>query len=134
MRLILQNDTNHKVTKTLFTDILLRANPKKDVELLLTNNAEIQALNSQYRHKNQPTDVLSFQLNEDELLGQIIISVEKAQEQAKEIGQTVNKELQFLFAHGLAHLLGHDHETDKEEADMLAFVYKILNRQQPTVW
>lgn len=135
MKLLYSNETKAKVPSTLFKTILKRlpvlgesTHLYEDVELLLTNNATIQKLNKQYRDKDKPTDVLSFSMEDPVHLGQIVISVERAREQAKEIGQSLEDELQFLFAHGVLHLLGYDHEKHEEEKVMLAKAYKLLNR------
>jgi len=93
----------------------------------LTNNEYIHQLNKQYRGIDRPTDVLSFALNESEepeiedgpdvnVLGDLIISVERAQEQAADYGHSVRREVAFLTVHGMLHLLGYDH---MEEADRL---------------
>ena len=92
-----------------------------------TNNDYVQQLNKQYRGIDRPTDVLSFALNESEepeiedgpdvnVLGDLIISVERAQEQAADYGHSVRREVAFLTVHGMLHLLGYDH---MEEADRL---------------
>ena len=130
MNLIYLNETDTKVDKKIFEFVLERldSQPKKAVELLLTNNEKIQELNQKYRSKNLPTDVLSFSLDDDESLGQIVISVDKATEQAKVLSQALEEELQFLFAHGLLHLLGYDHQTPAEEAAMLAKTYQLIDR------
>lgn len=128
MKLTIQNSTEMQLPEDLFSDIMQRANPEKTVELLITNDEEIQQLNAQYREKDKPTDVLSFPLEDDELLGQIVISLQTAERQAQELGQSTQEELKFLFAHGIAHLFGHDHQNAEEEPEMLKFVYKILNR------
>jgi len=96
-----------------------------ELSLRLTDDAEIQALNAQYRHKNQPTDVLAFAALEvdypqfDEIaeglplyLGDIVISVETAQKQAVQFGHSLQQELAWLAAHALLHLLGWDHPDD----------------------
>ena len=91
------------------------------------NNEYIHQLNKQYRGIDRPTDVLSFALNESEepeiedgpdvnVLGDLIISVERAQEQAADYGHSVRREVAFLTVHGMLHLLGYDH---MEEADRL---------------
>ncbi len=99
---------------------------KKDVELIITDNEEIQKLNKEYRNTDKPTDVLSFPLENIPFspLGSIIISIDKAKEKAKELGHTVDEELTLLFVHGLLHLLGYDHEKDngqmrQKEADII---------------
>lgn len=133
MNLILVNRTKTRIGKALFEKLLVRAEqllniPHEQVELLLCDNATIQAFNRDYRGKDAPTDVLSFSLNSDDNLGQLIISVERAEEQAAELGQSLEEELKFLFTHGLLHLLGYDHETPEEESEMLKWAYQILER------
>ena len=89
----------------------------KDIELILTTNDEIQILNKSYRNIDKPTDVLSFPLTiaPHAPLGSIVISVDRAKEEAKKHGHTVEEEIALLFLHGLLHLLGFDHETDSGE-------------------
>lgn len=94
----------------------------------LTTDAEIHALNRGYRAKDKPTDVLAFAQREgpagaagDAVLGDVVISVETAGRQAKRRGAAgLLAELRFLASHGLCHLLGYDHRTDAEEAEMNA--------------
>lgn len=95
-----------------------------EVALRLTTDAEICALNRDYRAKNKPTDVLAFAQREGPsaklhptLLGDIVISVETARRQAK---RGLSKELVHLASHGLCHLLGYDHRDDVEEKAMNA--------------
>jgi len=103
-----------------------------ELSLRLTDDTEIQALNSQYRYQNCPTDVLAFAALEvdcpqpDELLaslplylGDIIISVDTAQRQAQQQGHTLLAELAWLAAHGLLHLLGWDHPDEDSLIQML---------------
>ena len=98
-----------------------------EVSITLTNNDYIHELNREYRGIDRPTDVLSFALNESEepevtggsdinVLGDLVISVERAEEQAKDFGHSVKREMAFLTVHGMLHLLGYDH---MEEADRL---------------
>lgn len=104
---------------------LLNLADETEISVLLVDNATIRELNRDYRAKDAPTDVLSFPLEEERegdaepaviggpsarLLGDIVISMEKAVEQAAEYGHSVERELAFLAIHGLLHLLGHDHE------------------------
>ena len=93
-----------------------------EVSVSLVNNEEIQELNKEYRGVNRSTDVLSFPL-EDEfgnmpLLGDIIISVEKALEQSKEFDHSLERELAYLTAHSMFHLMGYDHMEKQEKQDM----------------
>ncbi len=126
-----------KVVKTLTK---LGNIPKNtELSILLVDNAYIKDLNFIYRKLNVPTDVLSFAMNElsegepnvafsDELnvLGDIVISLEKAEEQRQEYGHSLERELGFLVAHGMLHLLGYDHETEDEEIVMRSLEKKIL--------
>ena len=103
-----------------------------ELSLRLTDDAEIQLLNAQYRQKNQPTDVLAFAALEvdypqpEELLeslplylGDIAISVDTAQRQAQQQGHSLPTEIAWLAAHGLLHLLGWDHPDEDSLNRML---------------
>jgi probable rRNA maturation factor len=101
-----------------------------EVSLRLTDDPTIHALNRDYRRKDKPTDVLAFAQREGRFaalagpsLGDIVISVETAARQAR---RGLDRELLHLAAHGLAHLLGYDHQTDAEEAEMEARVRRLL--------
>jgi len=107
----------------------------KEVELsiLLCNNDFIQILNRDYRGKDYPTDVLSFSQREsalDPMLGDVIISVEKATTQANEQDRALSDELSLLLVHGVLHLLGYDHEEDEEAEEMEAKERAILSQLQ----
>jgi len=92
-----------------------------EVALSLTDVRELHALNLQYANEDHPTDVLSF--NQDPpLLGDIVISVPYARRQAK---GALADELIHLAVHGLAHLLGYDHRTQREEAVMFGYEAKL---------
>ncbi len=81
---------------------------------LITNDDELRRLNRQFRKKDYATDVLSFPSGDgNEFLGEIAISLARAQEQAREYNLPVSEELQILMLHGMLHLLGMDHETDR---------------------
>ena len=112
-----------------------------EVSVTIVNNEEIQKINKEYRGKDYPTDVISFALEEDgegeveiigadmpPVLGDIIISVDKAREQAEEYGHSLMRELGFLTVHGFLHLLGYDHMTEEEEKEMFTKQKDILNR------
>ncbi|MFC4778517.1 rRNA maturation RNase YbeY [Paenibacillus sp. GCM10023252] len=110
-----------------------------EVALTFTDDEEIHQLNLDYRGIDRPTDVLSFAMqedgteeldivfeveNEDEedplsgVLGDIIISVERAAAQSEEYGHSLEREIAFLFVHGFLHLIGYDHGDDESEAVM----------------
>lgn len=111
-----------------------------EVSVMLVDNEEIRQLNRNYRGVDRPTDVLSFALDEEDqagdipfanasqvhLLGDIIISLEKAAEQAEEYGHSPEREVGFLTIHGMLHLLGYDHNEPEETAEMRAMEEKIL--------
>lgn len=102
-----------------------------ELSVSFVNNEEIRTINREYRNKDQSTDVISFALEEeteDEMkiigddipivLGDIIISVDKAKEQSKEYEHCLQREMGFLAVHGLLHLLGYDHMTPEDEKIM----------------
>lgn len=100
-----------------------------EVSVTLTNNVYIHELNKKYRDIDRPTDVLSFALNEGDepevidgpevnVLGDIIISVERAVEQAADYGHSVEREIAFLTVHGMLHLLGYDHMEEEDRKEM----------------
>jgi probable rRNA maturation factor len=99
------------------------------VNLILTDNNYIQSVNSDYRGKDRPTDVISFAYRDEpfpaidntlEELGDIYISLEKASEQASEYKVTFTDELKRLIIHGVLHLLGFDHEKSDEEHERMS--------------
>jgi probable rRNA maturation factor len=110
-----------------------------EVSITFLSNERIREINRDYRHKDQPTDVISFaleELGEDEIeivgtdmpriLGDIIISVERAKEQAEEYNHSFSRELGFLALHGFLHLLGYDHIEEEDEKEMFQTQKDIL--------
>ncbi|MBO5244751.1 MAG: rRNA maturation RNase YbeY [Selenomonadales bacterium] len=108
-----------------------------EVSLMFTDDETIHEMNREYRGIDRPTDVLSFALEEGEeeeiyggpeenLLGDIIISVETAVRQAEEYGHSVEREMAFLALHGMLHLLGYDHMEEEERREMRAQEEAIL--------
>ncbi len=106
--------------------------PSYEIGLRLTDDAEIQVLNAQYRQQNKPTDVLAFAALEVDFpqseemlasaplyLGDIVISMDTAQRQAQQQEHNLPTELAWLSAHGLLHLLGWDHPDEESLMDML---------------
>ncbi len=89
---------------------------KAELSVLFTGDSGIQALNRQYLGKNRPTDVLSFPMDDPSIIGDIVISVDRAREQSKEFGVSLNEELARLLVHGLLHLLGYDHVKGGRQA------------------
>ncbi|KAB8128732.1 rRNA maturation RNase YbeY [Gracilibacillus oryzae] len=130
----------------LIEDLLVYAakeesvSPLAELSVTFVNNEEIQQLNKQYRDLDKPTDVLSFALEEETdgeitihaedlpvVLGDIVISIDKAEEQAKDYNHSVSREFGFLALHGFLHLLGYDHMEEAEEKKMFARQEEILN-------
>ena len=111
-----------------------------EISVTLTDNEGIKKLNARYRNKDIETDVLSFPLLDGEYsdadmidgylpLGDIVISLEKAREQANALGHNLNVEVAFLCVHSTLHLLGYDHETSEEdEKDMFYRQEQIMKR------
>jgi probable rRNA maturation factor len=107
--------------------------PDAELSVVLCDDAFIHPLNRDYRGKDRPTDVLSFPQREgeeadpdDPLLGDIVVSVERAQAQADERGHALETELRLLLVHGILHLLGYDHEDDAEAEAMEAEERRVL--------
>ena len=122
-------------TKQISRAAIARIREKATLSLVLISNAGIHKLNRQYRFKDAETDVLSFTLNLTEPLdgmdwelGEIFISVEQAQLQAKALGHSLTREIAFLFVHGMLHVLGFDHEREKEAKAMFKRQKEILHR------
>ncbi len=87
----------------------------RDFSVVIVSDKKISQLNETYRGKKGPTDVLSFEAGQDDYLGDIIISAETAERQARQMGHSLEKELKILMIHGFLHLLGYDHERDHGE-------------------
>lgn len=110
-----------------------------EVSLSFVTDERIRQLNKQYRHIDEPTDVLSFpliDLNKESIeqvdqnkplsLGDIIISIDRAHEQKERYGHSFKREISFLVVHGLLHLLGYDHDTEEKEKEMFKKQEEIL--------
>ncbi len=116
-----------------YTTLKLCENVVFDVNIVDTK--EIKKINKKYRKMDKATDVISF-ANRDEqtlfvpLLGEIYICLDVAKAQAKEYKHSLQRELIFLFTHGLLHLLGYDHMSKKEEKIMMSLSNKIISKAQ----
>lgn len=111
-----------------------------EVSVTIVDDAEIQRLNEEFRNINCPTDVLSFPMGDDDgfdvnpetdacILGDIVISLEKAILQAEEYGHSLEREIGFLTTHSMLHLFGYDHVNDPEgEKTMISKQEKILDK------
>jgi probable rRNA maturation factor len=106
---------------------------KSELSVGLIGDAEMRKLNARFRSKDYPTDVLSFPVEEElpgpvRLLGDVIISVDKARQQAKERRRSLNEEMITLLIHGVLHLLGYDHERSAKEARVMTRLEKKIYR------
>ena len=115
----------------LFEKIAKKAGEKAGYEkgivsVSLVNNHQIKELNQQFRDIDQPTDVLSFPMDE-EIWGDVIISLERAKSQAEEYGHSWKREVGFLFTHGVLHLLGYDHKEPESKKKMRSKEEEILS-------
>jgi probable rRNA maturation factor len=108
--------------------------PDADLTIVLVDNARIQVLNRDFLAQDAPTDVLSFPADEPDpetgrrYLGDVVISLARADEQARERGHALESEMQLLVVHGVLHLLGHDHAGAGEKARMWAAQAGVLER------
>ncbi|HPE14598.1 MAG TPA: rRNA maturation RNase YbeY [Bacilli bacterium] len=101
--------------------------------IIIVDNAYIKTINKKYRGIDRETDVISFALEDEKntkseirVLGDIYISIEKAQEQSITYEHSLKRELSFLTVHGILHLLGYDHMIKEEEKEMFELQEKIL--------
>ncbi|SHG86012.1 probable rRNA maturation factor [Thermosyntropha lipolytica DSM 11003] len=118
------------VEKVILCAARLEGREDGEVSVLITDNPFIHQLNLQYRGQDKPTDVLSFAMQERgeeepdfleeeaDLLGDIVISLEQAFMQSREYGHSLERELGYLVAHGMLHLLGYDHEDEESRKIM----------------
>lgn len=117
-----------------------------EVSITIVDNNRIHEINREYRSIDRPTDVISFAIEDNDeedfeiffdeemkeeldlprLLGDIFISIDKAEEQAEEFGHSFDREIGFLAVHGFLHLNGYDHQTEEEEKEMFTLQEEIL--------
>ncbi|MBD9220089.1 MAG: rRNA maturation RNase YbeY [Clostridiales bacterium] len=148
MTLLIDNRTDFELTdeiKEMLEKVCLKSlqyeefNEDCEISLSIVTNDEIHDINKQFRNIDSPTDVLSFpQLTFEEgeeadvnengeiVLGDIIISIDRAKEQAEEYGHSLKRELAFLSVHSMLHLMGYDHMVPEEEEDMFRRQKEIL--------
>ncbi len=145
MDILFQNNTDTHVNSQLISEVIKavldyeNVTDNCEISVTITDNNEIHALNLRYRKIDRPTDVLSFPLIDFDkeglpddgskaYLGDIVISIEKAAEQAEEYGHSLDRELGFLTAHSMLHLLGYDHIKPDEEKVMFGKQEEILKK------
>ena len=114
--LVFENNTPHKINLNLANKIATDLDIG-EIELIFTDNSEIQEINLTSRGKDNPTDVLSFPYEKmpNTPLGSIVISYEYVEKYSKEFQHSFEDEFNLLFIHGLLHLLGYNHEIDNGE-------------------
>ncbi|KLU65986.1 MULTISPECIES: rRNA maturation RNase YbeY [Desulfosporosinus] len=134
----LRDELTELLERAIQEGIRSAAGPEEaEVSLILVDNQRIHELNRDYRGVDRPTDVLSFALQEetdeepdsefeDDMLGDIVISVERAREQATEYGHSLKREIVYLAVHGTLHLLGYDHENDADKQEMRAKEEEVM--------
>ena len=131
------NELINKVMSTCFKEENL-IDSKLYISVILTNPDEIQKINREYRKVDKATDVLSFPMYErdeisdlnkeiEEPIGDVIISLEKVAEQAKEYGHSFERELAYMLVHGFYHVMGYDHLEDNDKREMREKEENILN-------
>ena len=109
------------------------------VNVVLTNSENIKNINKEHRNIDKETDVLSFpmyekeeisdlELDNEDILGDMVISIEKVEEQAKEFGHSFERELAYMVVHSFYHLLGYDHMEENEKKQMREKEEYILNK------
>ncbi len=137
-----------KLIKKVVKTVLKEEKILKDLEVYvtLTNNEQIHKVNLEQRKVDRPTDVLSFPMferdeipylkeesdGERDILGDIIVSIEKVREQAEEYGHSFERELAYLVTHGMLHLLGYDHMIEEEKEQMRKREEEILGKLKIT--
>ena len=135
---IVSRKAGNKISRREIKQIALKVlelvkQDEAELSLGFVDNKEIQALNAQFRKKNAPTDVLSFPADDRStlgarLLGDVIISVEKASQQAKERKRSLHEEIVTLLIHGILHLIGYDHERSARDARIMGRLEKKIFR------
>lgn len=122
-------DEQHEISQLLnFAYEKLESGSDAEISVSFVDSESIRDINHQYRDKNEVTDVISFAMEDDDFnliheeaprtLGDIIISTDRAKEQAQDYGHGYRRELLFLSLHGFLHLLGYDHMEEMDEKEM----------------
>lgn len=144
MDVLFENNTNEKINYELIEKVISESlkyegiSNNAEISVTIVDNEEIRKINNKFRNIDKATDVLSFPLidfnaeslpedNSKIYLGDIIISIERAEEQAEEYGHSLDREIGFLTAHSMLHLLGYDHMIQEEEKIMFKKQEDILN-------
>lgn len=117
-----------KDIESLLKEIFLNINDKSSFSVIFVSNEKIKELNKAYRNINEITDVLSFPSEEEDYLGDVFISIDKADEQANLYEHSIEREIGFLAVHGYLHLKGYLHDTKEDEDIMNNLTEEILEK------
>jgi probable rRNA maturation factor len=111
-----------RIRKTAQTLLNALGNPDAELSIVIMDDPRIQALNRQYLNRPWPTNVIAFPMREGgfshinpHMLGDVVISVDTAAREARDLGVDFEDRFNFLLIHGILHLFGYDHETSKED-------------------
>ena len=140
MNLIIANETNEKIDmdeklKSVVKTVLETEGLPLEYEVSITfvDIDEIHKLNKEFRNVDRPTDVLSFPMDEDffiegvdTMLGDIVICMDVAKEQANDFGHSLDREIMYLTAHSMLHLLSYDHMEENEKLEMRAREKEVM--------
>lgn len=133
-KVIIDENIYETIEKVIKECLVLERKPTDyEISLSFVDNKEIKELNREYRNVDRETDVLSFPIDEDflvpvPLLGDIIISAEKALEQSIEYNHSLLREIAYLTAHSMFHLLGYDHMEEDEKINMRNKEKEVMKR------
>ncbi|MCH3961218.1 MAG: rRNA maturation RNase YbeY [Solobacterium sp.] len=144
MEITLRNRTNTNIEQyaSFFQKIaasaekILKLEKDNEISVTFVRSASIHKINREYRGIDRPTDVISFAIRDDidmdipeeeKDLGDLFINIDYAKKQAAEYGHSYQREIGFLFTHGLLHCLGYDHMKPKDEKVMFALQDQILD-------
>lgn len=132
MNLLITNETNEKIEMDDKLESVIRTvletegfSLAYEVSITFVDKDEIHQLNKEFRKVDRPTDVLSFPMDTDfmvegvdAMLGDIVICMDVAKDQANDLGHSLDREIMYLTCHSTLHLLGYDHMTDDEKREM----------------
>ena len=142
MKLLIENETSEPIKmedelEEVIKTVLETEGLSLDYEVSITfvDKDEIHKLNREYRNVDRPTDVLSFPIDEDfyiegvdTMLGDIVVCMDVAKEQASDLGHTLKREIMYLTAHSCLHLLGYDHMKEAEKREMRTREKEVMRK------
>lgn len=143
MKLLLVNQSRDKVSATWIGEWLKGLSRqlgrrgykvgRKELVVVFVTSGEIRRMNRLYRRKDYSTDILSFAPAEENALGELVLCLPIIRQQSRRTGLSERGELGYMIVHGVLHLLGYDHMSAKEEAEMFALQDEIYGRLEKTV-